>query len=113
MSQRFPGRARLRPSRASRRPRYRNRETIKQRSQLFSFGRFDHVISIEPKRIIAGGMSQGFIPRRREVVDPDIFFDDVKSGDAPSQWRSVATGYLGDIRRADGPEEAEDRRRDA
>ena len=74
LSQRVRGRARLRPSRASRRPRYRNRETIEQRSQLLSFGRFDHVISIKPKRIIAGGMSQGFIPRRREVVDPDVFF---------------------------------------
>ena len=46
-------------------------QTRQQRLELLAFGRLDHVVGIEPEGIIAGGVRQGRVPGRGEVVDPD------------------------------------------
>ena len=38
--------------------------------ELFTFDRFDHIVRIEPKRIITGRMRERFIPCRGEIIDP-------------------------------------------
>ena len=51
--------------------RLRDRQTVQQRLQLLPLRRVNHVIGIEPERIIPGRPRQRRVPGRGEVIDPD------------------------------------------
>jgi hypothetical protein len=46
------------------------RQTPKQSLELLPFRPIDHVIGIQPERVIAGRVLQRRAPCRREVIDP-------------------------------------------
>lgn len=66
-------------------------QSVEQPPELLVVGRVDPVVGVEPEGVIAGGVLQGFIAGRREIVDPGEFKDggSVSQGDLASGVRGA------------------------